>query len=53
MQLTPKIASVVPPEAGHLTLEKCRGLRHNKLIVEVKVDKVGYVIVIKYLILSE
>jgi hypothetical protein len=29
-------ASVVPPEDGHLTPETCRGLRHNKVIVKVK-----------------
>jgi hypothetical protein len=33
-----KTASVVPPEDGHLTPETCRGLRHNKVIVKVKVD---------------
>jgi hypothetical protein len=32
-----KTASVVPPEDGRLTPETCRGLRHNKVIVEVKV----------------
>jgi predicted GNAT superfamily acetyltransferase len=36
-QLTPKTASVVPPEYGRLTPETCRGLRHNKVIVKVKV----------------
>jgi hypothetical protein len=36
-QLTPKTASVVPPEDGRLTPETCRGLRHNKVIVKVKV----------------
>jgi hypothetical protein len=36
MQLTPKTASVVPPEDGSLTPEKYRGLRHNKVIVKVK-----------------
>jgi hypothetical protein len=36
-QLTPKTASVVLPEDGRLTLETCRGLRHNKVIVKVKV----------------
>jgi hypothetical protein len=36
-QLIPKIASVVPPEDGRLTPETCRGLRHNKVIVKVKV----------------
>jgi hypothetical protein len=36
-QLTPKIASVVPPEDGHLTPETCRESRHNKVIVKVKV----------------
>jgi hypothetical protein len=30
-------ASVVPPEDGHLTPETCRGLRHNKVFVIVKV----------------
>jgi hypothetical protein len=42
-QLTPKIASVVPPEDGRLTPETYTGLRHNKVIV--KVYWVGYVIV--------
>jgi hypothetical protein len=32
MQLTPKTASVVPPEDGRLTPETCRGLRHNKVL---------------------
>jgi hypothetical protein len=36
-QLTPKTASVVPPEDGHLMPETCRGLTHNKVIVKVKV----------------
>jgi hypothetical protein len=27
----------VPPEDGRLTSETCRGLRHNKVIVIVKV----------------
>jgi hypothetical protein len=36
-QLTPKTASVVPPEDGRLTLETYRGSRHNKVIVKVKV----------------
>jgi hypothetical protein len=27
----------VPPEDGCLTPETCRGLRHNKVIVKVKV----------------
>jgi hypothetical protein len=36
-QLTPKTASLVPPEEGCLTPETCRGLRHNKEIVKVKV----------------
>jgi hypothetical protein len=36
-QLTPKAASVVPPEDRRLTLETCRGLRHNKVFVKVKV----------------
>jgi hypothetical protein len=36
-QLTPKTASVVPPEDGRLTPETCRGLRHNKVFVIVKV----------------
>jgi hypothetical protein len=59
-QLTPKTASVVPPEDGRLTPETCRGLRHNKVIVKVNVYVVGYVIVIhndnrstKYQILTE
>jgi hypothetical protein len=38
-QLTPKTASVVPPEDGRLTPETCRGLRHNKVIVKVKCIK--------------
>jgi hypothetical protein len=37
-QLTPKkTASVVPPEDGSLTPETCRGSRHKKVIVKVKV----------------
>jgi hypothetical protein len=36
-QLTPKTASVLPPEDESLTPETCRGLRHNKVIVKVKV----------------
>jgi hypothetical protein len=36
-QLTPKTATVVPPEDGRLTPETCRGSRHNKVIVKVKV----------------
>jgi hypothetical protein len=32
-----KTASVVPPEDGRLTPETCRGSRHNKVIVKVKV----------------
>jgi hypothetical protein len=36
-QLTPKTARVVPPEDGHLMPETCRGSRHNKVIVKVKV----------------
>ena len=35
-QLTPKTASVVPPEVGRLVPEICRGLRHKKVIVKVK-----------------
>jgi hypothetical protein len=35
-QLTPKTASVLPPEEGHLTPETCRGLRQNKQIMNVK-----------------
>jgi hypothetical protein len=34
---TPKIASVVPPEDGRLTPETLTGLRHNKVIVKIKV----------------
>jgi hypothetical protein len=49
MQLTPKNASVVPPEDGRLTPEACRGSRHKKVIVKVKVHYVGYVIVIHLL----
>jgi hypothetical protein len=45
-QLTPKTASLLPPEVGRLTPETCRGSRHNKVIVKVKVYYVGYVIVI-------
>jgi hypothetical protein len=43
----------VPPEDGRLTPETCRGLRHNKVfvIVKVKVYQVGYAIVIKFNIL--
>jgi hypothetical protein len=29
--------SVVPPEDGRVTPETCRGLRHNKVIVKLKV----------------
>jgi hypothetical protein len=36
-QLRPKTASVVPPEDGCLTPETCRGSRHNKVIVKLKV----------------
>jgi hypothetical protein len=36
-QITSKTASVVPPEDGRLMAETCRGLRQNKMIVEVKV----------------
>jgi hypothetical protein len=36
----------VPPEDGRLTPETCRGLRHNKVFVKVKVYSVGYVIAI-------
>jgi hypothetical protein len=35
-QLTPKTASVVPPEDGRLTPETCGGSRHNKAIVKAK-----------------
>jgi hypothetical protein len=45
-QLTPKTASVVPPEDGRLTPETCRESRHNKVIVKMKMYYVGYVIVI-------
>jgi hypothetical protein len=34
---TKKTASVVPPEDGRLMPETCRGLRHNKVFVKVKV----------------
>jgi hypothetical protein len=34
-QLTPKTASVVPPEDGRLTPETFTGLRHNKVSVKV------------------
>jgi hypothetical protein len=33
----PATASAVHPEDGRLTPEKCRGLRHNKVFVKVKV----------------
>jgi hypothetical protein len=36
-QLTQKTASVVHPEDGRLTPETCGGLRHNKVILKVKV----------------
>jgi hypothetical protein len=36
----------VPPEDGRVTPETRKGLRHNKVIVKVKVYQVGYVIVI-------
>jgi hypothetical protein len=32
-----KTASVQPPENGRLTPETCRGSRHKKVIVKVKV----------------
>jgi hypothetical protein len=35
-KLTPKTASVVPPEDGRLKPETCTGLRHNKVILKVK-----------------
>jgi hypothetical protein len=38
----------MPPEDGILTPETCRGLRHNKVMVDVKVYYVGYVIVINF-----
>jgi hypothetical protein len=41
-----KTAIVVPPEDGRLTPETCRGSRHNKVIVKVKVYEVGCVIVV-------
>jgi hypothetical protein len=44
MQLTPKTASVVPPEDGRLTPETCKGVRHKNVFVKVKVYYVGYVI---------
>jgi hypothetical protein len=34
-QLTPKTASVVPPEDRRLKPETCTGLRHNKVKVKV------------------
>jgi hypothetical protein len=37
----------IPPEDGRLKPETCRGLRHNKVILKVKVYYVGYVIVIR------
>jgi hypothetical protein len=36
-QLTPKTASVVPPEDGRLPPETCGGLKHNKVLVKVEV----------------
>jgi hypothetical protein len=36
-KLTPKTASVVPPEDGRLTPETCKGLRHNNVIMKVKI----------------
>jgi hypothetical protein len=36
--LTPKTASVVPPGDKRLKPETCRGLRHNKVIVKLKVE---------------
>jgi hypothetical protein len=36
-QLTPKTASVVPPEDGRLAPKTCGGLRHNKVILKMKV----------------
>jgi hypothetical protein len=41
-----RASSVVPPEDGRLTPETCRRLKHNKVIVKVKVYLVGYLIVI-------
>jgi hypothetical protein len=41
-----KNCSVVPPEDRRSTPETCRGLRHNKVFVKVKVYEVGYAIVI-------
>jgi hypothetical protein len=40
-QLTPRTASVVPPEDRLLMPETYRGLRHNKVIVKVKVNKIS------------
>jgi hypothetical protein len=37
-QLMPTTASVVPPEDGRLTPKTCRGSRHNKVTVKVKVN---------------
>jgi hypothetical protein len=37
LQVVGRLVSVVPPEDGRLTPETCRGLRHNKVIVKVKV----------------
>jgi hypothetical protein len=36
-KVTQKTASALPPEDGRLTPETCRGLKHNKVIVKVKV----------------
>jgi hypothetical protein len=36
-KLLAKNCYVVPPEDGRLTPETCRGLRHNKVFVKVKV----------------
>jgi hypothetical protein len=37
VQTHTKTASVVHPEDGGLTPETCRGIRHNKVFVKVKV----------------
>jgi hypothetical protein len=48
-KLHQKTASVVSSGDGCLTTERCRKLRHNKVIVKAKGYEVGYIIVILYM----
>jgi hypothetical protein len=43
-QLTPKTASVVPPEDGRLMPETCRRLRHNKVTERISESVFGPVL---------